>query len=97
MAPSVNTNTDITVSTDLEFTEHGVLEHVQQGDLMAWLYECAASRDDHVVFMQRACRQLSGMQRRGQITGFVTAQAGGQLLPMVSHVKIVASITSAMA
>jgi hypothetical protein len=68
--------------------EAELLRLIRQGELMNWICNRADNPVSAEAFLNHICRLLSGMQRKGLVTGFLATKAGGRMLPIVSSVSL---------
>jgi hypothetical protein len=74
----------------LEEDESAAIERIKRGELLTWIYGTVRHQSDSAGFMESVCSLLERMQRKGVIRGFRVALTGGQPLPIVSRIELIA-------
>ena len=72
----------------VENEEAELLNLIRQGELMNWICSRSNNPNKADAFLNNICRLLSGLQRKGLVTGFLATNAGGRMLPIVSSVSL---------
>jgi hypothetical protein len=74
----------------LEEDESAAIDRIKRSELLTWIYGTARKQADSAGFMKSVCSLLERMQRKGVIRGFRLALTGGQPLPIVSRIELIA-------